>query len=106
MSDDLSTRRHVRYARGYLGLEMLRQALTGRVTNGGQGVQHVPVVGRSDQDRVDVRPGHELIAPQDATIVRKFKAAGAIIVSIPVMVLFYILQKHLVAGLTAGSVKG
>jgi arabinogalactan oligomer/maltooligosaccharide transport system permease protein len=33
-------------------------------------------------------------------------AAGAIIVSIPVMVLFYVLQKHLVAGLTAGSVKG
>ena len=33
-------------------------------------------------------------------------AAGAILVSIPVMVLFYILQKHLVAGLTAGSVKG
>jgi arabinogalactan oligomer/maltooligosaccharide transport system permease protein len=33
-------------------------------------------------------------------------AAGAIIVSLPVMALFYILQKHLVAGLTAGSVKG
>jgi arabinogalactan oligomer/maltooligosaccharide transport system permease protein len=33
-------------------------------------------------------------------------AAGAILVSIPVMILFYILQKHLVAGLTAGSVKG
>jgi arabinogalactan oligomer/maltooligosaccharide transport system permease protein len=33
-------------------------------------------------------------------------AAGAIIVSVPVMVLFYALQRHLVAGLTAGSVKG
>lgn len=33
-------------------------------------------------------------------------AAGAIIVSVPVMVLFFILQKHLVGGLTAGSVKG
>ncbi len=33
-------------------------------------------------------------------------AAGAIIVSIPVMALFYALQKHLVGGLTAGSVKG
>jgi arabinogalactan oligomer/maltooligosaccharide transport system permease protein len=33
-------------------------------------------------------------------------AAGAILVSIPVMALFYVLQKHLVAGLTAGSVKG
>ncbi|HEY3352456.1 MAG TPA: sugar ABC transporter permease [Polyangia bacterium] len=33
-------------------------------------------------------------------------AAGAIIVSLPVMALFYALQKNLVAGLTAGSVKG
>ena len=33
-------------------------------------------------------------------------AAGAVLVSIPVMALFYILQRHLVAGLTAGSVKG
>ena len=33
-------------------------------------------------------------------------AAGAIIVSLPVMLLFYALQKHLVGGLTAGAVKG
>jgi arabinogalactan oligomer/maltooligosaccharide transport system permease protein len=33
-------------------------------------------------------------------------AAGAVLVSVPVMVLFYALQKHLVAGLTAGAVKG
>ncbi|MDX9806442.1 MAG: sugar ABC transporter permease [bacterium] len=33
-------------------------------------------------------------------------AAGAIIVSIPVMVLFFILQKSLIGGLTAGGVKG
>ena len=33
-------------------------------------------------------------------------AAGAIIVSIPVMALFYWLQRHLVGGLTSGSVKG
>jgi arabinogalactan oligomer/maltooligosaccharide transport system permease protein len=33
-------------------------------------------------------------------------AAGAILVSTPVMVLFFALQKHLVAGLTSGSVKG
>ncbi len=33
-------------------------------------------------------------------------AAGALIVSAPVMALFYILQRHLVAGLTAGAVKG
>ena len=33
-------------------------------------------------------------------------AAGAILVSIPVMSLFFLLQKQLVEGLTAGSVKG
>ncbi|NOY94505.1 MAG: ABC transporter permease subunit [Deltaproteobacteria bacterium] len=33
-------------------------------------------------------------------------AAGAIIVSVPVMALFYWLQRHLVGGLTSGSVKG
>ena len=33
-------------------------------------------------------------------------AAGAIIVSIPVMALFYYVQRHLVAGLASGGVKG
>ena len=33
-------------------------------------------------------------------------AAGAIIVSVPVVVLFFALQKYLVGGLTAGGVKG
>ena len=33
-------------------------------------------------------------------------AAGAIIVSLPVMLLFFALQKFLVGGLTAGAVKG
>jgi len=33
-------------------------------------------------------------------------AAGALIVSVPVMALFYWAQRHLVAGLTAGAVKG
>lgn len=35
-----------------------------------------------------------------------FFAAGAILVSAPVMALFFVLQKHLVGGLTAGGVKG
>jgi arabinogalactan oligomer/maltooligosaccharide transport system permease protein len=33
-------------------------------------------------------------------------AAGAIVVSLPVMALFFALQRHLVSGLTAGGVKG
>ncbi len=33
-------------------------------------------------------------------------AAGAVIVSAPVMAIFYAVQRHLVGGLTAGSVKG
>ena len=33
-------------------------------------------------------------------------AAGALVVSLPVMALFYMLQKHMVAGLGAGGVKG
>jgi arabinogalactan oligomer / maltooligosaccharide transport system permease protein len=33
-------------------------------------------------------------------------SAGAIVVSVPVMALFYVAQRHLVAGLTAGGVKG
>jgi len=33
-------------------------------------------------------------------------AAGAIVVSVPVMALFYFLQRHLVGGLTSGGVKG
>ena len=35
-----------------------------------------------------------------------FFAAGSIVVSVPVMALFFVLQKHLVGGLTAGGVKG
>lgn len=33
-------------------------------------------------------------------------AAGSIIVSLPVMLLFYLVQRHMVSGLTAGGVKG
>ena len=33
-------------------------------------------------------------------------AAGAILVSVPVMAIFYAVQRHLVGGLTAGGVKG
>lgn len=33
-------------------------------------------------------------------------AAGSLVVSVPVMALFYLAQRHLVAGLTSGGVKG
>ena len=33
-------------------------------------------------------------------------AAGAILVSVPVMILFYVAQRQLLSGLTAGGVKG
>jgi arabinogalactan oligomer/maltooligosaccharide transport system permease protein len=33
-------------------------------------------------------------------------AAGALVVSVPVMAVFFALQRHLVGGLTAGGVKG
>jgi arabinogalactan oligomer/maltooligosaccharide transport system permease protein len=33
-------------------------------------------------------------------------AAGSVIVSLPVMLLFFVLQRHLVGGLTSGGVKG
>jgi arabinogalactan oligomer/maltooligosaccharide transport system permease protein len=33
-------------------------------------------------------------------------AAGAVVVSLPVMAVFYAVQRHLVGGLTAGGVKG
>ncbi|MEO6774794.1 MAG: sugar ABC transporter permease [Kofleriaceae bacterium] len=33
-------------------------------------------------------------------------AAGAVVTSVPVMAVFYVLQKYLVGGLTAGAVKG
>ena len=33
-------------------------------------------------------------------------AAGALLTSLPVMALFYVVQKYLVGGLTAGAVKG
>ena len=33
-------------------------------------------------------------------------AAGAILVCVPVMALFYVAQRHLVSGLTSGGVKG
>ena len=49
----------------------------------------------------------EVDNPGASGTVRQFGvAAGALVVSIPVMILFYVLQRHLVAGLTAGSVKG
>ena len=32
--------------------------------------------------------------------------AGAVMITVPVVIIFWLLQKHLVAGMTAGAVKG
>lgn len=49
--------------------------------------------------------GLKTLVGQYSTEWGKF-SAGSIIVSIPIVLLFFYLQKHLVGGLTAGSVKG
>jgi len=57
-------------------------------------------------------PAHFTLPVQLQRFVGEYKvelgtfAAGALIVSTPVMALFFALQKHLVGGLTAGGVKG
>ena len=51
--------------------------------------------------------GHSSSAAAFATgVALEAPAAGAVLAAIPVMVLFLFLQKYLVSGLTAGSVKG
>jgi multiple sugar transport system permease protein len=37
---------------------------------------------------------------------RQFLMAGAMIITVPIMVLFFWFEKYLVGGLTAGGVKG
>ena len=54
--------------------------------------------------RIQQRMGPTLVGPYGAQWERF--AAGSIIVSVPVMALFYYVQRHLVAGLASGGVKG
>ncbi len=47
-----------------------------------------------------------MVALNSQEVPRQFLMAGAVIVTVPIMVLFFWFEKYLVGGLTAGSVKG
>ena len=47
-----------------------------------------------------------VVSLNSSEVPRQFLMAGAVIVTVPVMALFLWFERHLVAGLTAGSVKG
>jgi len=47
-----------------------------------------------------------MVALDSQEVPRQFLMAGAVIVTVPIMVLFFWFEKYLVGGLTAGSVKG
>ena len=47
-----------------------------------------------------------LVSLNSSEVPREFLMAGAVIVTVPVLVLFLLFERLLVSGLTAGSVKG
>ncbi len=47
-----------------------------------------------------------MVMLDDQEVPRQLLMAGAVIITVPIMVLFIRFQKHLVGGLTAGGVKG
>lgn len=47
-----------------------------------------------------------MVSLNSSEVPRQYLMAGAVIVTVPVMVLFFWFEKYLVSGLTAGSVKG
>jgi arabinogalactan oligomer/maltooligosaccharide transport system permease protein len=57
------------------------------------------------QNRTDTVGLQQLIGGQFSHNWRPF-AAGSILASIPIVIIFLSLQKYIVSGLTAGSVKG
>ncbi|RME46763.1 MAG: sugar ABC transporter permease [Deltaproteobacteria bacterium] len=59
----------------------------------------------SEETRYTLPVGLQMMVGQFSSEWGNF-AAGAILVSLPVMALFFLLQRYLVSGLTAGSVKG
>ena len=47
-----------------------------------------------------------IVSLNDSEVPRQHLMAGSVIATIPVIILFLILEKFLVSGLTSGSVKG
>lgn len=47
-----------------------------------------------------------MVALNSQEVPRQFLMAGAVIVTVPIMILFFFFEKYLVSGLTAGGVKG
>jgi multiple sugar transport system permease protein len=47
-----------------------------------------------------------MVALDDQEVPRQYLMAGAVIITVPIMVLFFWFEKYLVGGLTAGGVKG
>ena len=42
----------------------------------------------------------------DQEVPRQYLMAGSVMITVPVLLLFFIFERYLVGGLTAGSVKG
>jgi ABC-type glycerol-3-phosphate transport system permease component len=64
-----------------------------------------PLVYLRSQDKFTVQLWLSLLSRQANSVQPSVVMAGAVLASIPVLVLFAALQRHFIAGLTAGSVK-
>ena len=47
-----------------------------------------------------------MVSLNSSEVPRQYLMAGAVMVTVPVMVLFFWFEKYLVSGLSAGAVKG
>lgn len=47
-----------------------------------------------------------MVALDNQEVPRQYLMAGAVIITVPIMLLFFVFERYLVGGLTAGGVKG